>query len=517
MKQSANPFWTGGRWLLLGVLFTGAGAWPAAAADGDRELGTIGPPPPKNPQRETAAEALAPSIGPSLPSVTLRRSEPKAEPQAPLFAGKLTYGTYQDYMPNPGDLDNLMRHIRGHVGLWYGQRLVTIEEVVAGSKAGRPCQIPLLYVTGYHPVTWTDEQRAALADYVASGGALLGDATLGSPSFTASFIKEVRAMFPKRQFDILQVDHPIFRAFYRYGNINYFEVERGWEETSQGPPRLLGMNIGTRTAVILSPYDLTCGWDGFYAPASSEKVADAPRTKALVPGDAIRLGINIVSYVAALRHVAEVEAVTREFQAPADRFRQQFTVALLRHNGDWNPDPNSVYQWLRHLANESSLAVGFALKQVDPVESQLAPYPFLFMTGFRDPQLSDAEVTTLRNHLQAGGFLFINNCSGYGEFDHHGRVLLHRMFPDQDLAPIPADHALRHSLYNIKEVRDRRTGSVRPLELLGLKVNNRLVVVYSPNDAITQLKQVSDPFGNGYDAESCRQLAINVVAYALQN
>ena len=32
-----------------------------------------------------------------------------------------------------------------------------------------------------------------------------------------------------------------------------------------------------------------------------------------------------------------------------------------------------------------------------------------------DVQLSDAEVTALRNHLQAGGFLFINNCSGYGD------------------------------------------------------------------------------------------------------
>jgi hypothetical protein len=34
---------------------------------------------------------------------------------------------------------------------------------------------------------------------------------------------------------------------------------------------------------------------------------------------------------------------------------------------------------------------------------------------------------------------------------------------------------------------------------------------------ITHLKQVSDPFGNGFDAESCRQLAVNLVSYALQN
>ncbi len=60
----------------------------AVAQEAARELGTIGPPPRKNPERQTAAEGMPP-----LPvTVTpLRRSEPKAEPQGPLFAGKLSY------------------------------------------------------------------------------------------------------------------------------------------------------------------------------------------------------------------------------------------------------------------------------------------------------------------------------------------------------------------------------------------------------------------------------------------
>ena len=36
------------------------------------------------------------------------------------------------------------------------------------------------------------------------------------------------------------------------------------------------------------------------------------------------------------------------------------------------------------------------------------------------------------------------------------------------------------------------------------------------DDLLTALKQASDPYGNGYDAESCRRLTSNVVAYALQ-
>lgn len=204
-----------------------------------------------------------------------------------------------------------------------------------------------------------------------------------------------------------------------------------------------------------------------------------------------------MAYIAALRQVADVEAVTREIVAPAERPRQEFVLAQLRHHGDWNPDPNSTYQWLRHLASESSLAVAFDLKQVDADEAQIAPYPFLFMTGFRDPRLGTEEIEALRSHLQAGGFLFINNCSGYNEFDRHARHLVARLFPDQELQRIGKEHPLMQAFFAIQGVKDRLSGAARFPELEGITVRSaaggRLVLVYSKNDMITHLKQVSDP------------------------
>jgi len=154
---------------------------------------------------------------------------------------------------------------------------------------------------------------------------------------------------------------------------------------------------------------------------------------------------------------------------------------------------------------------------VDAQETKLAAHPFVYMTGFRDPRLTEDEVGALRRHLQAGGFLFVNNCCGRSAFDQHARALVGRIFPDQKLAKVPVEHPLYKSFFPIKEVRDRQTGVVRPVELEGIVYKNRLVLVYSKNDMVTHLKQVSDPFGNGYDMESCRQLAVNIVAYALQN
>jgi len=490
---------------LLGLVICGLTVSLAIAQDAPaRKLGTCGPAPRKNPQRQTAAEGMPPL---PLPATPLRRSEPKAEPAPPIMIAKLEYGTTQDWNTDPGDVDNLMRHCRYELGLWYGWKYWNVNELVTAHKAGQQSKIPILYVSGHEAFEFTEAQRAAIRQYVFDGGTLLGDACCGRVEFAQSFRNEAIKIFPDRSFDVLQVDHPIFRAFYPYTNVNYLSYDGAVKKEDQGPPQLVGMNIGCRTAVILSPVDLSCGWDEH----------THPRGARLIPGDAVRLGINIVSYVAGTRKLGEVQAVTREIQAPVVRGRQQFQFAQLRHQGDWNPDPNSTYQLLRHVAIESSLAVGFELKSVDANASQLAPYPFLFLTGHRDPKFSDDEVKAIRRHLDAGGFLFANNCCGRSEFDQHVRTLVKRLYPDQDLGRIGPEHALFKSFFTVADLRDRQTGGTREPVLEGVSVKDRLVIVYSKHDVVTALKQVADPYGDGYDPASCRQLALNIVAYALQN
>src|SRR5688572_22631857 len=97
-----------------------------------RQLGTCGPPPRRNPERQASAESMPPL---PLPAVPLRRSEPKAEPAPPLMIAKLEYGTTQDWNTDPGDADNLMRHVRSALGLWYGWKPMHVNEVVATYKS----------------------------------------------------------------------------------------------------------------------------------------------------------------------------------------------------------------------------------------------------------------------------------------------------------------------------------------------------------------------------------------------
>src|ERR1700681_1842839 len=138
------------------------GTTSEAEAQAGRKLGTCGPPPRKNPLRQTSAEGMPPL---PLPAVPLRRSEPKAEPAAPLMIAKVEYGTTQDWNTDPGDLDNLMRHVRSAVGLWYGWKPMHLNELVALHRGGATCKIPCLYVSGHEAFEFTKEQRAAIIQY----------------------------------------------------------------------------------------------------------------------------------------------------------------------------------------------------------------------------------------------------------------------------------------------------------------------------------------------------------------
>src|SRR5258707_11334965 len=82
-------------------VFVGRTALATGQQTQERRLGTCGPPPRKNPERQTSAEGRPPL---PLPAVPLRRSEPKAEPAPPLMIAKMEYGTFQDWNTDPGDV-----------------------------------------------------------------------------------------------------------------------------------------------------------------------------------------------------------------------------------------------------------------------------------------------------------------------------------------------------------------------------------------------------------------------------
>ena len=178
-----------------------------------------------------------------LPAVPLRRSEPKAEPAAPLMIAKLEYGTTQDWNTDPGDVDNLMRHcpLRA-VGLWYGWKTMNVNELVALHKAGQTSQAPLpLRQRPRGLRVHQGPARRPSRSTCSTAAPCSATPAAAGPSSPARSARKSRRCSPTAPFDRLEMDHPIFRAFHKY---TYGPLPRSSKAAckleTEGPPRAAG-------------------------------------------------------------------------------------------------------------------------------------------------------------------------------------------------------------------------------------------------------------------------------------
>jgi hypothetical protein len=150
--------------------------------------------------------------------------------------------------------------------------------------------------------------------------------------------------------------------------------------------------------------------------------------------------------------------------------------------GDWDPHPSGAEELLKEVERRTSIEVSpqrFALTLGD---ADLFSYPFVYLTGGLDfAPLTQDEVTTLSRFLQFGGFMLVDDASGYrgSPFDRRVREEVKRIFPDQPLERLPFDHAVFRSYYLVRAVAGRRL--VNP-SLEGITIDDWTPLIYCQND-----------------------------------
>jgi len=150
---------------------------------------------------------------------------------------------------------------------------------------------PLLYMTGHFAFELSAAEQAALGEHLRRGGFLLADACCGRPAFDGAFRKLMRQVFPNERLEPIPLDHAIFRGEpgFSLSSIEY-KPEVLEEEPDLHEPRLWGVTLAGRLAVVYSPYALGCGLDGHVCYGC----------RGVVDTDARRLAANITLY--ALTH-----------------------------------------------------------------------------------------------------------------------------------------------------------------------------------------------------------------------
>jgi hypothetical protein len=329
----------------------------------------------------------------------------------------------------------------------------------------------------------------------------------GANAFKKAAYSEMKKLFPHRPLRRIPPDHPLYSCFYK---IKKVAVRHTGEKYKQVDPPVRGITLGCRLAVILYECDVCCGWSGHEHPTGHR----------MQPGDARKLGVNMITYFLANYQLGKQQSVQKVYYQKNDKTREEFIFPQIVHTGDWDPSPSAAMNLLKFLGKHSTMEVQFKRKAIDLAKLEAFEYPFLYMTGHEDFELTDDEVRVLRSYLAGGGVLLADACCGRGAFDKAFRREIARVLPRSKLEKLPLTHPIYSSLVPVKKVtytswvRERQPDLKTPT-LEGIKSGGVLCVIYSKYGLGSQWDGLKRPYAMSYSHQDAVRLGANIVTYSM--
>lgn len=183
--------------------------------------------------------------------------------------------------------------------------------------------------------------------------------------------------------------------------------------------------------------------------------------------------------------------------AAQTRVESQFRIARLKYNGggDWYNDPSAEINLLTYAKQAAGIDADARYEFIDLSSERLFSYPFLFMTGHGNVVFSSDDARRLREYLERGGFLYVDD--DYG-MDAAFRREMKKVFPEQSLVELPFSHPLYSCFYDFPNgVPKTHEHDNKPPQGFGLFLDARLVVYYTyesnPSDGWADAEIHGDP------------------------
>jgi hypothetical protein len=158
-------------------------------------------------------------------------------------------------------------------------------------------------------------------------------------------------------------------------------------------------------------------------------------------------------------------------------FSQEIALVKYSGGGDWYANPTSLPNLIKYCNANINTKIKSKPATVEPSSPDLFSYPYIHMTGHGNVIFSDADVSNLRNYMQSGGFLHIDD--NYGMNQYIGKEIK-KIFPSTDLVELPANHSIFQKPYlfpgGLPKIHEH--DGKRP-QAFGIFVENRLVLLYT--------------------------------------
>lgn len=478
------------------------------------------PPPLKSPPRTQSSgedTAILPDAGPTQRKTQEREVPP---PTTLTIMYKLQYGEKLKYVYPDGRVQEFEQW-ESYKSDGYNLTKSTNERLADGnnymyavkplaSPGFDPVDIPLLYMTGDYDFVFSPAEVQNLRRFIRDGGTIIFNAARGLDEFSLAVAREMRRVLPQKTFMKLPLDHPVFNARYRVEEVSM--MVSGVQFTQ--PPELYSIDIGTRAAAILVPGGMGAAWSGEeYHPAGKHILGES----------AVRLGVNLVSYVLGSTEYGRFLAQQFPVYDGSTREGDVLRFAALRYAGSWDVNPALQNSLMQAVRDNTNIDVDFRPHAVDLEDPQIGQFPLVFLTGHYDFVWTKAQTDNLRNYLERGGVLVASSAGGLKPFDIALRRELKKALPSSDLVKLPPSHPLFTSSWN-SVTRVRYTPALlrdRPAfedpEFYGCFLEDRLAVLYTPYDLTGPLNRESNAYSKGLTPDDATKIAINIVSYVMSH
>ena len=187
---------------------------------------------------------------------------------------RIQYDGGGDWYADPSSLPNMLAYLSDHTNVAVNpleKRAMIGDDIFSESS--------FLYITGHGNIKFNDEEIQTLRDHLLSGAFLHADDNFGMDK---SFRREMKKVFPEKDWVELPTNHPIFNIYYEFPN----GLPKVHEHENNRPQALGLFNEGTLIVLYTYESDLGDGWE-------NPKVHNDPED---IRQRAFAMGTNIILY-----------------------------------------------------------------------------------------------------------------------------------------------------------------------------------------------------------------------------
>ena len=185
---------------------------------------------------------------------------------------RVHYGGGGDWYSDPSSLPNLIAYVKNNTSI-----LIEPDEYQLKLTDSDLNNHSFLYLTGHGNIRFTDDEIIILRNYLLNGGFLHADDNYGMDE---SFRREMKRVFPSKEWVELPYDHDIYNAYFNFSN-GLPKIHEHDGKSAQG----LGLFEENRLIIFYSyESDLGDGWE-------DQAVHNNPIE---IRQSALKMGVNII-------------------------------------------------------------------------------------------------------------------------------------------------------------------------------------------------------------------------------